>query len=151
MQFPLWRRLEVPFSPDSQPLNSLVFFLASRHIYMIFFLSGAKIFFFLHLANLQLSVRMPPKFYLCDTQDYVSFTSNGLASQVLVLFRIFSTLTITAPLPSLLCCNSLQGGRHVYFAQGYMPSFRRIAEHLMFKTKPKTFFSIISGSQAQLF
>lgn len=150
MQFPLWRRLEVPFSPDSQPLNSLVFFLASRHIYMIFFLSGAKIFF-LHLANLQLSVRMPPKFYLCDTQDYVSFTSNGLASQVLVLFRIFSTLTITAPLPSLLCCNSLQGGRHVYFAQGYMPSFRRIAEHLMFKTKPKTFFSIISGSQAQLF
>ena len=52
MQFPLWGRLEVTFSPASQPLNSLLFSLASRHIHMIFFLSGVRIFLFPHLANL---------------------------------------------------------------------------------------------------
>ena len=119
MQFPLCGRLEVTFSPASQPLNSLVFSLASRHIHIIFFLSGARIFLFLHLANLQLSIRMPPKFYLCDTQGYVSFSSSGAPSQVLLLFRIFSTLTITAPLPSSLCCNSLPGREACLFCSGF--------------------------------
>lgn len=47
-------------------------------------------------------------------------------------------------------CNSLPGRGHVYPIQRYLSSSQHSAGHLMFKTKPETFCSVIPVNQAEL-